>query len=382
MRFGADDVDGPPLEVELLGLDDDTGSDISFSRPKRPGGAPGGRGKFVALGAAAVVLIGGAVVLGQNDGKNTASPAPTVPSTTVAPSTTVSSSVVSAVGPTTTVYAPLPQFATDPGWRIYVMSNSNGSPYAVDLTTGAVDVQVDAPNGSVAGVVSGPDGPVFLTYNDYGGPSIPVGDGTMWAFGNDGSVVRTALADGTELERIPVPASSPYFGANMGTTADGRPTLLFPDLRTYRVEADGTISRFSDEATISGVTNGQYIGTSCSDLGACVSTMYTAAGEMTVDVGQTFGSLSVSPDGAFAATLDYGRSGPTLKIWQMGVGMVYEPPNGFVNYPGGSMQGWSPDGRYFFWTDGSRLQMFDTADNSVVDVPVDLPGDSSVIGVA
>ncbi len=389
MRFGGDDDTGPPIEIELLRDDGFGTSEVSFGGANRRGGGDGGGGSkpwiIAGIGAAAL-LLGVVVFTGGDDSDDASAPSTTeaVPTTTDA-TTRTTRPRPSTIPTTTTAYVAPAAFATDPGWRVYLGDSERGEVTAFDPTTG-VTSDVDAP-GNVYLVGRDTAGePAFLNFNDRFETAIPVGDGTAWIL-RDGELDRIDLGDLEVIEEVAVPPSFGAFGVQLiGTDAADRPLVLLQDFRVYSLSADGTVSRFSDDAIFTVVDRGRYASSPCDTSGSCTTRLHS--GELTVDVDLAIRQVAFSPSGTHAAVFVQSDDGVEYRVIELATGAVV----GSWDLTGGAvysfynfnqvMPGWSPDGRYFFLAFDRMLHAFDTVANGYVEFPGELPRPAGVLGVA
>ena len=389
MRSRSDD-EPVPIEIELLGSDGVDDSDISFGG-RDPGRRSRGsaRAKSVA-GVAAVTVIAAITLVVRNDDDSDSASVPTTeadgPSTTGAmvPVPTRFEQTPTTVGAPATAYSAPPEFALDPGFRVYV-----GTPsflQAFDPSTGILEA-VEAPDDLYL-VIAGADGPTFLARDQEGKSGlVPVGDGTGWRLA-DGSLVKVDLVDQSPVELIALPPSSDsqQVGAVLiGTDATGRPVVVLPDFRAYTVAPDGSMAAFADGAITTSVSSGRYVATDCSDAGRCITTLHSGALRVPVDLDVQ--QLSFSGDGTHAVVFGVdAESRGVYRVVDLSTGTtVFEwadVDSSFTFYGYNTpLPGWSPDDRFFFVTVEGALQAFDTSTNSVIELVTGLPRGTVVRGV-
>ncbi len=356
------------------------------------------------------MVITGAWALGRSDGGSQVAPPPAAApanSEAVAPPPSVLPTLATVWYPfpiprdsTSGAFRPLPAFATDPGYSVYLRGfRENGLVSQLDLSTGEL-TDLDVGNGSIYGVVP-VDGTAALLGWASGGFEAPLADGTSWYFDGD-DLVRHALLDpGAELERLEYePAGQVGFGGLNGVTAAGRPTVVRADGRTYEVASDGSMRRLA-EGSVTTVDRGRYAEQVCTAEGSCTTVLHGGAvaryefrtlsdGRVVQAVAgfgtlEPFDTVSFSPDGRFASMLTV-RTGTWTLVELGGAGRVVElvgpgSAERMASEPTSASVGWSPDSRYFFFmADG--LVVVDTLDASVARVLPDPESVVSILGVA
>ncbi len=396
-RRGRRDL-GEPLLIELDGESSDPAGEVSFGgRPQ-----PSRRGWLLAGAAVlAAALVVAVVRRDDEEGAGGRTPTPTTTANVAAPTTDRPpdertpttqrdpAEILPNTVAATPAWDPLPAFATDPGWRVYLRPIEAGrAPLALDPTSGELssDRRADA---STAAVISTAGGQRFID----GGASrstAVVADGSVWTLEQDGLVRRDGSPSGAaELERFgPLTAQLlAAYGGLIGTTGEGRPVILLPDARAYVVGLDGGLSRLA-EGIVARVEGGQFAENGCDPTGVCALTFHGASGTSTVtELGGVYGAAAFDPTGRyvafFAQLSSLGRGAvPSIAFYdlveQRQIGVVDDAYNVSVI---SALRGWSPDGRYYFASVSTGLVAFEPASGRTLEL-TGLGDEYVVIGVA
>ena len=353
--------------------------------------------------AAAAALLFAALSLGDDD---SATPDSTLAaSSTVAPTTVAAGPQVSQRDPSelprTTIseapatarpWVPLPAFASDPGWRVYLLPTSGGTaPLALDLTTGAPS-SVDGADASTTAVVPTELGPLFVSGNSTGDAAV-LADGSVWTLELDGLVHRREHDRGCRRTGADRRGSRAVLGGGLrgppATTGEGRPVIQQADARAYVVATDATLSRLGD-GIISSLDRGRFTENNCTPDGQCALVFHGSAGAYREPaLGGAYGVTAFDPTGRYAAFFAYlyyqpdAAVGPSIKLFDVVEGrQITELPDAYNVSGSAGLRGWSPDGRYYFSTADSRLTAIEAATGEVIEVSAALGSQYMVIGVA
>ena len=284
-------ANGEPLQIELLDDDGDGDEEVSF------GPRPGPRRPRLLVGLG--VLAGLAVIVAAislSNGDDRATPASTTPRPTTTLGTTTTT--IARRASTTTLepapYVPVPAFATDPGWDVYLADVNSGPLYSFDPTTGVVERLPGERN--VFAVYPSLNGPTFARWDQLG-QVVYAPDGTKWVLAEGTLVDRGAGVNSEEIGQIILLDVSIDQNVQLiGTMENGDPVILLADQRAYVVIVDGTLRRLTAGATYQ-VTGGQYAENRCADNGVCSTLLHGTAGELELPTAIGYSSVAFRPPG-------------------------------------------------------------------------------------
>ena len=419
--------------IELIDADhDDGGGDVAFglrsSRSERTPSTSGvvsepgrRRGPIIAGVVGAVALFGGALVFGRSDttpsvtarttGPDSTDTGPTSAVETAATEPNLTVTTAPAIGDSVPVEAAVPT-SVDLGTGPIVTGDVAESAYLaygsdfsrlsrLDLATGVLTA-VANDNGLVRAVLPTVAGPVFVTSISTPGQFrwAPGPGAGMWTPDGDGNLLN--LVDpttGGNLETLDVKAGD--LGVLLvGSTAEGRPVVLGPDLRAYSVGVDGTFSRIGT-GLVKSVQAGGFWETVCDDNRGCQNALNGTGTILVPDPGAD-GSAVAQPS-SFAAA--FSGNGRFVMVTDVDGASVVDFADGSITEltaNSGRIQldvldqyltglftwqppvAWAgPDDRYLLVAHNGDLVIYDTADRSsrLLSLPLGITT-VAVVGVA
>ncbi len=365
------------------------------------------RGAFV-VAAAAVLLVGGGLIVGTgsgNEGENQVSPTPSTtavrPTTTDRPTrTTVNRTTTSPTVPTYTA-APMTELGAQPlyaivNYRVLRIDTATGQ--SVILGEGSRDV------GRGSGLVPRAGGVVLWGdaawfYPDDGSPPVSLGFGEVWPAGDPALLwVRDYTSNNVEQIRLIRVATGeevarptlPVFSYPLGDDGTGRLLVGSQTGGAFTIDiATGVATRVSDTSVVA-ATASHLLLLRCDDALVCGHELVDrATGEVEavpIAVASGYGDYALDPTGASVVVLEYDYEGtPVTRLVELNTGAEVELDMDDTRYTGyrAAPVSWTADGQHLVGPRDSAIAVWTAGSGESAEYRVtDVDGDEATVTAA